>query len=624
MRSRITVGIWLVILISGSAFAQTTPTSSLQAIQANDNRTPAGQLKNGVLELRLELRQGSWYPESDSGGHREVYAFAEEGRAPQIPAPLIRVPQGTRIHIVLRNMLPLAAKLYGLHQHPGGSKDTVSVAPGEIRTLQFLAGEPGTYIYKAATSVHPREFSDSKEKLLSGAFIVDAPGAATDDQIFVIGIWSNFSAGADEEIAALNGKSWPFTERLTLKQGETYHWRVINPSQIDHAMHLHGFYFHVDGVGDGERFERYPEDQRRLAVTEHVDIDHVFEMTWTPDRPGNWLFHCHMLIHMSPTESLHPKTVEPAEYSPDHDQAAGMGGLVIGITVVPSANETAARIESAAIHKLQLIIADNPAKLPLYTVEVIDPKLPAAPTPDKDKPISLLGPPVFLTRGETTEIEIENQTAGPTAIHWHGMELESYYDGVAGWTGLGQQTTPAIAPGASFTARMTPPRAGTFIYHTHWHDDRQLFNGVYGPLIVLDPGQKYDPETDRILVFSFGRYAPFGLMLLVNGHPQPDPLELHTGIRYRLRMINITSSAADLRVRLTSSDAVAQWKVIAKDGADVPSAQLRSSDADMGITVGETYDIEYQTESPGVADLKIWELGYPSAAILPLQFVAPK
>ena len=67
----------------------------------------------------------------------------------------------------------------------------------------FLAGEPGTYIYKAATSVHPREFSDSKEKLLSGAFIVDAPGAATDDQIFVIGIWSNFSAGADEEIAAL-------------------------------------------------------------------------------------------------------------------------------------------------------------------------------------------------------------------------------------------------------------------------------------------------------------------------------------------------------------------------------------------------------------------------------------
>jgi hypothetical protein len=32
-----------------------------------------------------------------------------------------------------------------------------------------------------------------------------------------------------------------------------------------------------------------------------------------------------------------------------------------------------------------------------------------------------------------------------------------------------------------------------------------------------------------------------------------------------------------------------QWKVIAKDGAGLPPAQLRSSTADMGITVGETY-----------------------------------
>ena len=174
------------------------------------------------------------------------------------------------------------------------------------------------------------------------------------------------------------------------------------------------------------------------------------------------------------------------------------------------------------------------------------------------------------------------------------MELESYYDGVSGWTGSGKQTTPVIAPGTSFIARMTPPRAGTFIYHTHWHDDVQLVNGLYGPLIVLAEGEKYDPEHDRIFLFSAGKYAPFGFMLLVNGHPEPDPVQLYTATRYRLRLINITQNEADLRVRLLNKGVPVRWKVIAKDGADLPPAQLKFSTADMGITVGETYDVEYR------------------------------
>jgi FtsP/CotA-like multicopper oxidase with cupredoxin domain len=82
-------------------------------------------------------------------------------------------------------------------------------------------------------------------------------------------------------------------------------------------------------------------------------------------------------------------------------------------------------------------------------------------------------------------------------------------------------------------------------------------------------------------------------MLLINGHPQPDPVKLHAATRYRLRLINITDNAADLRVRLTSHDVPVEWKVIAKDGADLMPAQVKSSVADMGITVGETYDVEY-------------------------------
>lgn len=614
----------ILVALCPVALARPAENSSLPVVMANDNRTAAGEVKNGVLTVHLELRQGRWYPEDEKGQYRDVYAFAEAGHEPQSSGPLIRVSQGTQIHATIRNTLPVAAKIYGLHRHPGDAKDWSRLAPGEARELQFLAGEAGTYLYWATTSDKSLEQRDGAETLLSGAFVVDAPGTAPDDRVLVIGIWTKGGPGSNdsEELLSINGKSWPYTERLSYKIGETTHWRVLNPTWSDHAMHLHGFYFKVDGVGDGEHYERYSEDQRRLAVTEHVDSGHVFEMTWMPARVGNWLFHCHMVTHISPPGTPGAGEAQPATYTSAHDHSAGMSGLVIGITVAPGVTSPPIPAAATAARKLQLVISENPAKIPLYNLEVNDPLKPTA--PDKSKPSSLLGPPIFLTRGETTEIEVKNQSSSPTVIHWHGMELESYYDGVAGWTGSGQQTTPPVAPGNSFIARMTPPRAGTFIYHTHWHDNAQLLNGLYGPLIVLEPGQSYDPEHDRTFVFGACRYAPFGYLLLVNGHPQPDAVELHTSTRYRLRLINITDDAADLRVRLMNKGVPVQWKVIAKDGADLPPAQLRSTAADMGIAVGETYDVEYQADTPGLADLEIRQPSFPTPVTLPLKFVDNK
>jgi FtsP/CotA-like multicopper oxidase with cupredoxin domain len=622
MRCWFRFGIALLVSPQLSASAQPADNPAPTQVVANDNRTPAGQFKNGVLDLRLELRAATWYPDDDAGEHRDVYAFAEEGRAPQIPGPLLRVSQDAEIHASIRNVLPMAAIIYGLHQHPGNSKDALTLAPGETREVRFPAGEPGTYFYWATTSNNPMQDRAGAEKLLSGAFVVDAPGPQIHDRIFVINIWTQGVRG--NGIEAINGKSWPYTERLTYKVGEPTHFRVINTTAIDHAMHLHGFFFTVDGEGDGEQYQSYVLEQRRRAVTEHIDIGHVFEMSWTPERPGNWLFHCHMMAHMSPPEVPAPQEGQPAAYSSSsaHDHNLGMAGLVIGITVLGAATPAATVPMAVPARRLQLVISDNPGKVPLYALEVNDLTKPAA--TDAKKPLGLLGPPIVLTRGEATEIEVKNMSSHPTAIHWHGIELESYYDGVAGWTGSGQQVTPPVEPGSSFLARMTPPRAGTFIYHTHWHDNAQILNALYGPLIVLEPGEKLDPEHDRTFVFSMGNYPPFGFILLINGHPQPDPVKLHAATRYRLRLINITDNAADLRVRLTSHDVPVQWKVIAKDGADLMPAQVKSSPADMGITVGETYDVEYQAETPGLANLEIWEPIFPTPVTLPLQFAAAK
>ena len=49
----------------------------------------------------------------------------------------------------------------------------------------------------------------------------------------------------------------------------------------------------------------------------------------------------------------------------------------------------------------------------------------------------MTSPPIVLTQHQPAEITIVNRLTMPTAVHWHGIELDSYFDGVAGWGGAG-------------------------------------------------------------------------------------------------------------------------------------------------------------------------------------------
>src|SRR5512142_1518598 len=68
-------------------------------IVANDNRSPGGTLRGDELSLHLEVRTGEWYPDGDHQPGLELQAFGEEGRPLSIPGPLLRVPEGTRVHV---------------------------------------------------------------------------------------------------------------------------------------------------------------------------------------------------------------------------------------------------------------------------------------------------------------------------------------------------------------------------------------------------------------------------------------------------------------------------------------------------------------------------------------------
>src|SRR3989442_11153903 len=73
-------------------------------IVANDNRSPGGTLRHGVLTLRLDVCRGRWFPEADTGPSELVLAFAEGDTGRRFPAPF-RVPAGTLIRAFVRNPL---------------------------------------------------------------------------------------------------------------------------------------------------------------------------------------------------------------------------------------------------------------------------------------------------------------------------------------------------------------------------------------------------------------------------------------------------------------------------------------------------------------------------------------
>jgi FtsP/CotA-like multicopper oxidase with cupredoxin domain len=215
------------------------------------------------------------------------------------------------------------------------------------------------------------------------------------------------------------------------------------------------------------------------------------------------------------------------------------------------------------------------------------------------------GPPLVLTRGQPVNITVINRLPEPTSVHWHGIELESYFDGVPAFSGMKPQFAPVIAPSDSFEARFTPPRAGTFIYHTHVNESRQHRAGLAGPLIVVDKG-KYDPTKDfAVLASSPVDSVEEEHAVLLNGSLQPPPLTLRRGVASRLRLINITTSRPGLRFELKQDTTYMNWRAVAKDGADLPQDARSLKPARQSISIGETADVEFFATRPGDYALEV-------------------
>ena len=610
------VALVAVVLAASSFHGADRHSTVPERAAINDNRTSAGTLRDGVLSVHLEVREVDWRPDRDTDPGLVVRAFAERGRRASVPGPFIRVREGTTIHARVSNPLPRGTLVVrGLSTRgdatPSGL-DTLQVAAGATREVRFPAGAPGTYYYSGTVvGATTADSAASMDAELHGAFVVDARSAprVDDDRVLVIGMWRpSFVQGAfvsrsDVLRFTINGKAWPHTERLTYTIGDTVKFRLINASVAVHPMHLHGFYFDVNNRGDGSADSAFSGAvSTPRVVTERAAPGRTFTMTWVPERAGNWLFHCHDNFHTLRNAPLDgtPLVAEHKAHVMNHALDM-MGGLVMGIEVrgrdaLPVADT---RGDERRLRLVAQVDSGGTEANPSYGYVLHDG---ASATPARG-PL-LPSPTIMLERGKPASITVVNRLPEPTAVHWHGIELESYFDGVADFSGAGTRIAKAIAPGDSFVARFTPPRSGTFMYHPHADETRQQQAGLAGALLVVDSLPRFDPAHDKVLMITVPRSdADAADKVLINGSLRPDTLRLRVAERYRLRLVDVHTFRPSMIARLQRDSTLVTWRAIAKDGMDLPPdrATVRRAQQQMGN--GETYDFEYSPRDAG--DLKL-------------------
>lgn len=581
----------------------TAPDPAPRAV-ANDNRAAAGRLRGGELELDLEVRLARWHPEADDGPGVDVYAFAERGHEPRIPGPVIRVPEGTRLRVRLHNPTADTLFVFGLHARPAADAPPLRLAPGELRTVSFPAGEVGTYYYWGTTTPQRGMTRRGMDSQLNGAFVVDPAGAApASDRIFLLSIWASPPRSGVERrvVMTINGRSFPHTERLELLQDDTVQWRVINATRRSHPMHLHGFYYHVESRGDALRETRYTGEERPFIVTENMPAAGTMRMRFSPHEPGFWAFHCHIAFHSGGHLGLDPHE----QFGHAAHGAHSMAGLVTAFYVRPKPGFV--RAPEPEPRPLRLLVRES-ADTTLHGQRMAFQLHEGGPEP----PAEAVRPPssnLVLRRGERVAITVVNRLREPTQVHWHGIELESYPDGIPGISGMPGRITPPIAPGDSFTAVFTPPRAGTFIYHAHMNDGYQINLGLYGALLVLEPDSVFDPARDHVvLVGGGGRVAPHLVPGAVNGEIYHPPMRVRVGEAHRFRLIGIHPED-DLQFSITRNGLPALWRALAKDGADLPASQRTVRPAYLRTGPGETADFGFAPDAPGEYLLEVKTVG---------------
>ncbi|WP_394138719.1 multicopper oxidase family protein [Cytobacillus oceanisediminis] len=265
---------------------------------------------------------------SEMGHDMNAYdIFTINGKSGDSIDPLI-VKEGEKIRIRLVNVGFMSHKIH-LHGHkfkvaaidgqelnkPQEIQDQViSIAPGERYDIEFTADNPGEWFIEChgdmegtkgmktkiqyENSNNSTDKSNQSEHLPEFTFI---NYGGLDKGQFSLGqnydveytMDLNTAMNGNGMAFTINGKTFPDTDSIKVKEGDLVKVTLTNNSMMDdHPMHLHGHFFQVLSK-NGKPLEGSPI----MKDTINLKPGDEYVVAFKADNPGNWLFHCHDLHH---------------------------------------------------------------------------------------------------------------------------------------------------------------------------------------------------------------------------------------------------------------------------------------------------------------------------------------
>lgn len=417
--------------------------------------TPAATSEPAVREFTLTAEEFDW--ELMPGVTTRAWGYNG-----QTPGPELRVTEGDRIRITLRNALPVPTTIHwhGVHLPPEmdgpAGLNQAAVLPDESFVYEFIAQPAGTRWYHS--------HADPALQVpmgLYGPLIIEPkhPVAYDREHILMLGEWDSeltpdVAAGRaprgprdrtlrggelGADMFLVNGRAHGAIPPIDVAEGERVLVRIINAGHMAHPIHGHGHSFTLVAT-DGNpvpEAARWVKDTFLVGPAERVDL--AFDAV----NPGVWMFHCHIEHHMANgmMTVIRYDGHEPTGPAKDFLDTAGIGDDAHAGHAAPSSAGTPVPSPTPAE-----IAAVGMAPAGGATISMVD---------DRFEPVTL-------------------DVAAGTAVTWVNSGAD--WHSVAAYDGSFE--SEKLAPGESFSVTFTEP--GTIKYICKHHG----LQGMIGQVIV--------------------------------------------------------------------------------------------------------------------------------------------
>jgi FtsP/CotA-like multicopper oxidase with cupredoxin domain len=226
----------------------------------------------------------------------------------QVPGPWIQLDVGDNVEIVVTNETPLSTDVHFHGLSLPNAMDGVApytqdpIVPGGTFTYVFEAEEPALGMYHA----HMHGVLTVPNGLFAPISIGDTPlprgmmvsGVEIPDDLEIAQEIPMVLNDAGTIGLTLNAKSFPATEPYVATEGDWLVYHYFNEGLQIHPMHQHQFFqlvFAKDGV---------PLDQPYWVDTLNVAPGERYSVLVHADRPGTWVWHCHILNHVERDDGM--------------------------------------------------------------------------------------------------------------------------------------------------------------------------------------------------------------------------------------------------------------------------------------------------------------------------------